>query len=159
MLDADVNATCNILARLYDEEITLYMPYREVKALLAERTRTAVGTAPPGLELRGACNAVPINRERITRTGTEMYQVKEQTNVPRTNPRDAVAQLGTTSVDLRRGSRFNHVQEQTVPAQIPGQFRMKGRPQDVALTHSHLDSMTVGDPSTPPELPHLDRFR
>ena len=40
VLDADINAACNILARLYDEEITLYMPYREVKALLAERTRT-----------------------------------------------------------------------------------------------------------------------
>ena len=53
VLDADTNAACNILARLYDEEITLYTPYREVKALLAERTRTAVGTAPPGLELRG----------------------------------------------------------------------------------------------------------
>ncbi len=53
VLDADANAACNILARLYDAEITLYMPYREVKALLAERTRTAVGTAPPGLELRG----------------------------------------------------------------------------------------------------------
>ncbi len=30
------NAACNIPARLYDEEIMLYMPYREVKALLAE---------------------------------------------------------------------------------------------------------------------------
>ena len=28
----------------------------------------------------GACNGAPINRERITRTGTEMYQVKEQRN-------------------------------------------------------------------------------
>ena len=59
VLDADVNAACNILARLYDEEITLYMPYREVKALLAERTRTAVGTAPPGLELRGCATEPP----------------------------------------------------------------------------------------------------
>ena len=59
VLDADVNAACNILARLYDEEITLYMPFREVKALLAERTRTAVGTAPPGLELRGRANLSP----------------------------------------------------------------------------------------------------
>ena len=59
VLDADVNAACNILARLYDEEITLYMPYREVKALLAERTRTAVGTAPSGLELRGRATEPP----------------------------------------------------------------------------------------------------
>ena len=53
VLDADTNAACNILARLYDDEITLYTPFREVKALLVERTRLSVGTAPPGLELRG----------------------------------------------------------------------------------------------------------
>ena len=52
VLDADANAACNIPARLYDEEITLYMPHGDVRALLAERTRTAVGTARPGLELR-----------------------------------------------------------------------------------------------------------
>ena len=59
VLDADTNAACNIPARLYDEEITLYMPYREVKALLAERTRLSVGTAPPGLELRGLATEPP----------------------------------------------------------------------------------------------------
>ncbi len=65
VLDADVNAACNILARLYDEEITLYMPYREVKALLAERTRTAVGTAPPGLELRGRATEPPSTESEL----------------------------------------------------------------------------------------------
>ncbi|MYA05823.1 MAG: transposase [Caldilineaceae bacterium SB0664_bin_22] len=59
VLDADVNAACNILARLDDEEITLYIPYKEVRALLAERTRTAVGTAPRGLELRGRAMPFP----------------------------------------------------------------------------------------------------
>ncbi|MXZ24318.1 MAG: transposase [Caldilineaceae bacterium SB0665_bin_21] len=59
VLDADVNAACNILARLYDEEIMLYTPYREVRALLAERTRPSVGTAPPGLELRGRATELP----------------------------------------------------------------------------------------------------
>ena len=59
VLDADVNAACNIPARLYDEETTLYMPYREVRALLAERTRTAVGTARPGLELQGLATPSP----------------------------------------------------------------------------------------------------
>ncbi len=53
VLDADVNAACNIPARLYDEEITLYMPYREVRALLAERTRTAVGDCPPRTRVQG----------------------------------------------------------------------------------------------------------
>ena len=65
VLDADVNAACNILARLYDEEITLYMPYREVKALLAERTRTTVGTAPPGLELRGPATMPPSTESEL----------------------------------------------------------------------------------------------
>ncbi|MXZ42994.1 MAG: hypothetical protein F4Z18_14860, partial [Caldilineaceae bacterium SB0666_bin_21] len=59
------NAACNILARLYDEEITLYTPYREVKALLAERTRTAVGTAPPGLELRGPATPSPSTESEL----------------------------------------------------------------------------------------------
>jgi hypothetical protein len=31
----------------------LYMPYREVRALLAERTRQSVGTARPRIELWG----------------------------------------------------------------------------------------------------------
>ena len=78
VMEADANAACNIPARLYDDEITLYTPFREVKALLAERIRTAAGTAPPGLELRGACNHDPINRERIARAGTVMYQLREQ---------------------------------------------------------------------------------
>ncbi len=65
VLDADVNAACNILARLYDEEITLYMPYRDVRALLAERTRTAVGTAPPGLELRGLATPSPSTESEL----------------------------------------------------------------------------------------------
>ena len=65
MLDADANAACNILARLYDDEITLYMPHREVKALLAERTRLSVGTAPPGLELRGPATTPPSTESEL----------------------------------------------------------------------------------------------
>ncbi len=68
VLDADVNAACNILARLYDEEITLYTPYRDVHALLAERTRTAVGTAPPGLELWGLATLSPSTESELPRT-------------------------------------------------------------------------------------------
>ena len=65
VLDADANAACNILARLYDDEITLYMPHGEVKALLAERTRLSVGTAPPGLELRGPATAPPSTESEL----------------------------------------------------------------------------------------------
>ena len=59
VLEADANTACNTPARLYDDEITLYTPFREFKALLAERTRTAAGTAPPGLELRGPAATTP----------------------------------------------------------------------------------------------------
>ena len=68
VLDADVNAACNIRARLYDAEITLYTPYRDVRALLAERTRTAVGTARPGLELRGPATAPPSTESELPQT-------------------------------------------------------------------------------------------
>ena len=63
--DADANAACNIPARLYDEEITLYTPFREVKALLAERIRLSVGTARPGLELRGPATAPPSTESEV----------------------------------------------------------------------------------------------
>ena len=57
VLDADTNAARNILARLYDDEITLYTPFREVKRLLRDRSGTTVGTAPPGLESAQAAQA------------------------------------------------------------------------------------------------------
>ena len=60
--DADANAACNVPARPCDDEITLYMPHGEVKALLAERTRLSVGTARPRLELRGPATA-PLSTE------------------------------------------------------------------------------------------------
>ena len=67
-LDADTHAACNIPARLYDEEIALSMPYRDVRALLAERTRIAVGMAPPGLGLRGRANLSPSTESELPRT-------------------------------------------------------------------------------------------
>ena len=68
VLDADTNAACNIPARLYDSAITLYMPYRDVRALLAERTRTGVGTAPPGLELPGLATMLQSTESKLPRT-------------------------------------------------------------------------------------------
>ncbi len=50
VLDADTNAARNILQRMYDDEIDLYMPYRKVRSLLLDRTGTPEGPAPPGLE-------------------------------------------------------------------------------------------------------------
>ena len=65
VLEADANAACTFPARLYDDEITLYTPFREVKALLAERTRTAAGTAPLGLELRGPATTTPSTESEL----------------------------------------------------------------------------------------------
>ena len=65
---ADANAACNIPARPYDDEITLYMPHGEVKARLAERTRLLVGTARPGLELRGPATAPPSTESESPQT-------------------------------------------------------------------------------------------
>jgi len=38
VLQADVNAARNVLARLYDSEISQWMPYKQVKAVLLKRT-------------------------------------------------------------------------------------------------------------------------
>jgi IS605 OrfB family transposase len=48
VLDADTNAARNVLARLYDNEIHLYTPYRKVKAILQGRAgqNQTVGTDP-----------------------------------------------------------------------------------------------------------------
>ena len=54
------------------------MPYREVKALLAERTRTSGGDCSTRTRVAGACNGAPINRERITGIGTEVCRLMEQ---------------------------------------------------------------------------------
>jgi IS605 OrfB family transposase len=43
VLDADINAARNILARMYDNEIHLYMPFAQVKAILARRTGQRLG--------------------------------------------------------------------------------------------------------------------
>ena len=57
VLDAAPNAARKILARLYDDEITLYRPFREVKRLLRDRSGPPVGTAPSGLESGSAAHA------------------------------------------------------------------------------------------------------
>ena len=56
----------------------LYTPYREVRALLAERTSRRWGTAPTRTRVAGPCNGAPINRERITSVGAEVCRLMEQ---------------------------------------------------------------------------------
>ena len=64
--NAHTKAACNIRARLHNV-ISSWRRYREVKALLAERTRNAEGTVHPELGFLARKRA-PINRERITIT-------------------------------------------------------------------------------------------
>ncbi len=53
VLQADVNAARNILARLTDQEIDRWMPYQQVKSILLKRTECrSVETAQPGLQLQ-----------------------------------------------------------------------------------------------------------
>lgn len=53
VLQADVNAARNVLARLYDQEIDRWTPFQKVKAILLKRTEChPVETAQPGLQLQ-----------------------------------------------------------------------------------------------------------
>ena len=53
VLQADVNAARNVLARLYDSEISRWMPYKQVKAILLKRNSCqSVETVQPGLQLQ-----------------------------------------------------------------------------------------------------------
>jgi len=53
VLQADVNAARNVLARFYDQEIDRWTPYQKVKSILLRRTECrSVETAQPGLQLQ-----------------------------------------------------------------------------------------------------------
>ena len=67
VLDADTNAARNILQRMYDDEITLYTPYREVKRLLLDRNGTPDGDCSSWTRACQAAGAALTGRERITR--------------------------------------------------------------------------------------------
>ena len=69
VLNADHNAARNILARLTDPDITLYMPYGKVKLILLERTEQArrLGLLNQDTSCNGSSNqSSVINSERIT---------------------------------------------------------------------------------------------
>ena len=79
VLDADTNAARNILQRLYDDGITLYTPYREVKRLLRDRSGTPDGTAHPGLEpARQLALPCPAESELPDLVCQELTRIKEQ---------------------------------------------------------------------------------
>ena len=53
-LQADFNASMNILKRLFDTDIGRYTSYKEVYKILLDRITQSVETLPPGLELHTA---------------------------------------------------------------------------------------------------------
>ena len=52
VMQADVNAATNILARLYDKELHRWLPFQKVKQILLKRCRRSDETAHPGLQLQ-----------------------------------------------------------------------------------------------------------
>jgi IS605 OrfB family transposase len=60
VVDADTNAARNILARLYDNEIHLYMPHQQVKAILASRTGQRLGLLNQDTSCNGCQQAYPL---------------------------------------------------------------------------------------------------
>lgn len=60
VLDADVNAAINILARLYDKEINLYTSAEKVKEILIHRTEAVLSASVETAQL-GLQNVAPIN--------------------------------------------------------------------------------------------------
>ena len=80
VLDADINAAINILARLYDSEINLYTSAEKVKEILTKRANAvllaSVETAQLGLQ-----QIVPINLELSAKSGLSKRLNKNLTKV------------------------------------------------------------------------------
>ena len=80
VLDADINAAINILARLYDSEINLYTPAEKVKEILTRRANAvflaSVETAQLGLQ-----QVVPINLGLLAKSGLSKKSSKNLTKV------------------------------------------------------------------------------
>lgn len=68
VLDADVNAAINILARLYDKEINLYTPAEKVKEILIHRAEAVLSASVETAQL-GLQDVAPINLELHPKSG------------------------------------------------------------------------------------------
>ena len=68
VLDADVNAAINILARLYDSEINLYTSAEKVKEILTKRVNAVLSASVETAQL-GLQQVVPINLELSAKSG------------------------------------------------------------------------------------------
>ena len=68
VLDADINAAINILARLYDSEINLYTSAEKVKEILTRRANAVLSASVETAQL-GLQYVAPINLELHPKSG------------------------------------------------------------------------------------------
>ena len=80
VLDADINAAINILARLYDSEINLYTPAEKVKEILTKRANAVLSASVETAQL-GLQQVVPINLELSAKSGLSKKSSKKLAKV------------------------------------------------------------------------------
>ena len=80
VLDADINAAINILARLYDSEINLYTSAEKVKEILTKRANAVLSASVETAQL-GLQQVVPINLELPAKSGLSKRLNKNLTKV------------------------------------------------------------------------------
>ena len=80
VLDADINAAINILARLYDSEINLYTPAEKVKEILTKRANAVLSASVETAQL-GLQQVAPINLELPAKSGLSKKSSKKLAKV------------------------------------------------------------------------------
>lgn len=80
VLDADINAAINILARLYDSEINLYTSAEKVKEILTKRADAVLSASVETAQL-GLQQVVPINLELPAKSGLSKKSSKNLAKV------------------------------------------------------------------------------
>jgi len=80
VLDADINAAINILARLYDSEISLYTSAEKVKEILTKRANAVLSASVETAQL-GLQQVVPINLELPAKSGLSKKSSKNLAKV------------------------------------------------------------------------------
>lgn len=80
VLDADINAAINILARLYDKEINLYTSAEKVKEILTKRADAVLSASVETAQL-GLQQVVPINLELPAKSGLSKKSSKKLAKV------------------------------------------------------------------------------
>lgn len=80
VLDADINAAINILARLYDKEINLYTSAEKVKEILIHRAEAVLSASVETAQL-GLQDVTPINLGLHTKSGLSKKSSKKLAKV------------------------------------------------------------------------------